>query len=283
MVHDSVIISFSIYFLLGLFPLALDIPYTKALPKGIGWIKKTTQTNVGSISVSAAIAGSSNGQRVVFIHGSPGEAGVWAGFLANVPKGFEFVAVDRPGFGRSITSEPTNSLQSQAQALRPFLYTADNRPVLVVGHSFGGCIAATLAALYPDRVAGMLQVAGLLNPYGQETRLVQYVVYLPPFRWTFKQYLFNSNAERMDLGDELKWLEPKLAHIKIPVTIFHAKNDRSVAFHNVSYMKKRLGSKDITLKIYSGDDHFLPWSQEPDIRTAIKRLSSKVHPKLEQP
>lgn len=54
----------------------------------------------GGIELSYLRSGDPNGQRVIFVHGTPGDAGGnWVEMLRSVPEGFEFIAVDRPGFG----------------------------------------------------------------------------------------------------------------------------------------------------------------------------------------
>ncbi|MCF6241854.1 MAG: alpha/beta fold hydrolase, partial [Bacteroidales bacterium] len=125
--------------------------------------------------LSYLAAGGATAQRVIFIHGTPGSATSWLDFLSDVPGGFEFIAVDRPGFGQSCPDQATVSLDAQAAALRPLLVRRNGRWPLVVGHSFGATIAAKLAAKYPSQVGGLILVAGAMNPELEKIHLLQHI------------------------------------------------------------------------------------------------------------
>ena len=68
-------------------------------------------------------AGDPTGRRVIFVHGTPGSAYAFTDYLVNVPSGFEFISVDRPGFGKSGPDGAVVSLRMQALALRPLVET----------------------------------------------------------------------------------------------------------------------------------------------------------------
>ena len=57
--------------------------------------------------VSYLQAGDPDGRRVVFVHGTPGNARGWADYLLGAPEGQSFIALDRPGYG---SSEPELSM-----------------------------------------------------------------------------------------------------------------------------------------------------------------------------
>lgn len=69
--------------------------------------------------------------------------------------GFAAVAVDLPGFGAS--AEPSEAWGSAeyAEAVAPLLAEMGAAPV-ILGHSFGGRVAAHLAASHPDRVGALV-------------------------------------------------------------------------------------------------------------------------------
>jgi pimeloyl-ACP methyl ester carboxylesterase len=72
-----------------------------------------------------------------------------------VLQGLDALAVDLPGFGASPPPPSAWGGSEYARALEPVLDDMAT-PVVVIGHSFGGRVAAHLAAAWPDRVAGLV-------------------------------------------------------------------------------------------------------------------------------
>lgn len=104
---------------------------------------------------------------MVFIHGAAGNAldlhGAFAGALAGRGR---MVFVDRPGAGYSRRSRRTAiSPQAQARTIADLIDRLNIGPAVIVGHSFGGAVAAALAVQDPDKVAGVVFVAPATHPW----------------------------------------------------------------------------------------------------------------------
>ena len=76
-----------------------------------------------------------------------------------VLEGVEAIAVDLPGFGAAPAPPEGWSTAEYADWVAPVLDELAPRPV-VLGHSFGGRVAAQLAARHPDRI-GALVLSGV--------------------------------------------------------------------------------------------------------------------------
>jgi pimeloyl-ACP methyl ester carboxylesterase len=72
---------------------------------------------------------------------------------------YRVIAVDLPGFGLSDKPDLPYDLASYRHRLGDFLGRWTRGPVVVVGHSMGGEIAAALALDHPDRVAAVVLIA----------------------------------------------------------------------------------------------------------------------------
>jgi pimeloyl-ACP methyl ester carboxylesterase len=229
---------------------------------------------VGDISLSYLRAGEPDGQRVIFLHGTPGDAGAnWVPMLRAVPEGYEFIAIDRPGFGHTKPHKAVTSLDDQAAVLEPLLVVRGGKGTILVGHSLGGPIIAAAAANYPKSVGGIVIAAGALDPDLEDVWFIQRVGTIPPFSWLLDKSLRNSNRELIALEDELRLLQPKLAGITQPVMIVHGTKDELVPYANVAFMQREFtGTQHMKVTKLEGMDHFLQWKKAVEIFDAVKAI-----------
>lgn len=241
--------------------------------------RETLQVDVaGGIKLSYLRSGDPDGQRVIFIHGTPGDAGGnWYNMLKNVPDGFEFIAVDRPGFGFSRPKKQVVELDAQAAALAPLFVTRSGKKTILAGHSLGGPIVAAAAANYPDAVGGILVLAGALDPDLEDVLFIQYVGNVPPISWLLPKVMRHSNRELIALEDELRLLQPKLAGIEQPVTIIHGTEDELVPYANVPFMQRTMtGTRKLDIVKIDGMNHFLQWRQQGIVMNAVLDMARSM-------
>lgn len=99
-------------------------------------------------------------ETVLLLHGQPGSGRDWQRVVALLPPGSRTIALDRPGWdGRSAAA----GLEVNGRAALAALDSSDLHSVTVVGHSFGGAVAAWLAAHHPERVARLVLAAPAAN------------------------------------------------------------------------------------------------------------------------
>ncbi len=228
--------------------------------------------------VSYLKAGDPTGRRVIFVHGTPGSADGWEEFLTDVPSGFEFVAVDRPGFGESAPRKAVVDLSAQAQALKPLLVERDGKWPILIGHSLGGPVVAQVAADMPDQVDSLVIAAGSLDPNLEKVHFMQPVGEWWPVRQLLPRAIRNANQELMALKVELEELQPKLKTIDHPIIIIHGTVDNLVPYDNVAYMERHFdGNENLSIVTLEGQNHFLPWNSKTEIDAAIQKLSEAAH------
>lgn len=235
-----------------------DVPDTPALRR------MSLPSETGPLNYLAG--GPRDGRRVVFLHGSPGVAEEWAGFLAQGPAGQYRIAVDRPGFGESIEQEPVLSLEEQADAIAPLLGEGS----VVVGYSYGGPVAMRLAVDYPGKVHSLVLVGSAGDPEQEDTHPLQLLAATPYFSLLLPVELANANAELLALRPELEKLAGDLARIEAPVTIVQGLRDTLVPPENAVFISARLSpAMRARVLLVEDGDHFLPWTHRDLIEDAI--------------
>lgn len=214
--------------------------------------------------------------RIIYIHGTPGNAYAWADFLvepvADAAGPFESIAIDRPGFGHS-GRKAVVSFKDQADAIVPLLVEREGQWPILVGHSLGGPIIARLAAEHPDKVRALIIVGGSLDPALENASLLQRTAQTSLVRFFMPLALDNSLQELKAARIQTEELAPTLAAIRCPVIIIHGTKDKLVPYANVAYMQRTL-TNAASIHIISLDKkgHFSPWEDQDVIRHAIETL-----------
>lgn len=100
------------------------------------------------------------GEPLVFLHGG----GIVEGFdcLEPLASRFRMISPLRPGYGQTELDPPLNGRNEVAENVRDVLDALGLERTVLVGHSLGGWLAATLTAHFPERVTELV----LASPYG---------------------------------------------------------------------------------------------------------------------
>ncbi|WP_018235577.1 alpha/beta fold hydrolase [Ensifer sp. BR816] len=104
---------------------------------------------------------------VVFIHGAGGNLlDQLHAFLPALDGRAEMLFVDRPGHGYSERGGPANARpDGQADAIVRLMEKRGISRAVIVGHSFGAAIAASIALHHPERTAGVVLLAPATHPW----------------------------------------------------------------------------------------------------------------------
>ena len=223
--------------------------------------------------VSMLSRGPADARRVIFVHGTPGSALAFEHYVARPPAGVEAIAVDRPGFGDTRPGDAVASLKAQAAAIAPLLVERQGKWPILVGHSLGGPIVAQVAADNPGKVGGLLILAGSFDPELENILTIQRIGEWRLIAGMIPSSLRNANRELIGLKPELAALAPRLAGVRCRVSVVHGTADTNVPYSNAAFLKAHLtGTAGFDLLTLPGVNHFIPWSHEPQIRTALDAL-----------
>jgi pimeloyl-ACP methyl ester carboxylesterase len=223
--------------------------------------------------LSYLISGDATKPRVIFIHGSPGLASMYASYLRELGGEAEVIAVDRLGFGESAQSGVVVSFEEQAAAIAPLLVERGGVKPIIVGHSLGGPIAARLAADHPDEIGGLVIVAGGLNPELEEPRWYNEIA-----RWRIvepflAESLRVSNQEMWACREQVEQLDPLLERIKCPVVVIHGTDDALVPFESVEHSVRRFSNNPyLFVMVLIGESHKITKLRREEVRETVEEL-----------
>lgn len=140
---------------------------------------------------------------LVFIHGASGNLLDPAGaFLKPLTGRAELLFVDRPGHGYSERGGPENAFPAgQADAIVKAMDHYGIGKAIIISHSFGGSIAASLALRHPERVSGLVFLAPATHPWPGGVDWYYRVASTPGIGWLFTRLIsLPAGLQRMEGG-----------------------------------------------------------------------------------
>ncbi len=223
-------------------------------------------------------AGNPNGRPVLFLHGSPG---LWTNFYdvivsPDFPGNVQAILPDRPGFGKT-RGDAIADLRLEASMLVELLtVNTSGKKAIVVGHSYGGPLAARLIMDYPDKFAGMILLASSIDPDLEFLYWYNHFVEWPFVKWMIPDPLLQSNREILPLKNELQKMLPLWSGIDAKCLVIHGTSDRLVDISNVDFAEKMIYKDLLREIILEGEDHFLPWRHPDLIADSISEMTEEL-------
>lgn len=97
-------------------------------------------------------------KNLVFLHGWGLSSKIFEPIIYRLKNDFEVYSLDLPGFGSSPINKPM-ILKDYAEMVFDFLKKNKIEKPTIIGHSFGGAVAAKLAILHPESISKLILVA----------------------------------------------------------------------------------------------------------------------------
>lgn len=222
-------------------------------------------------AVDSTAAPAKPGPVLLFVHGSPGDWKAWSYFLQSPAlAGYASrLAVDRPGFGGSDPGQVVPDLRQQAALLTALIPAG--KKAIVIGHSLGGPIAAWMALDAPDRVCGVVSIAGSLSSVYEAPRWYNLLADSPLVRWAVPAEMVWSNHEMMSLSTELAKLEAALGGLQVPLTVMQGGKDSLVDPRTADEVEKHAPKGWTTIQRLPLETHFVLWEKPQLVIDAIRQ------------
>ncbi|WP_419908716.1 alpha/beta fold hydrolase [Hoeflea sp.] len=215
---------------------------------------------------------------IVFLHGASGNLrDQVSAFRDSLEGRAELLFVDRPGHGWSERGGPDNAYpDGQARAIAELMDRKGISQALIVGHSFGGVIAANMALEQRHKVCGLLFLATASHPWPGGIDL-HYHVSTAPVVGRLATWLLAMPAGLMRIDMAARCVfspntypadylaRSGTALILRPWTFRYNAHDVSNLYDHVVEVSPRYVEIDIPTVIITGDNDFVV---SPDIHSA---------------
>ncbi len=235
----------------------------------------TVNEKINGHNMHYAKTGADSLPTIYFIHGTPGSWDAFAGYLEDneLLQHFRLISIDRPGFGYSDFGNARN-LQQQSELVSPLFYQlANGKPAYIAGHSLGGPMIIKLAADNPTVFSSLVILAGSVDPAEEKSEKWRPFLFKTPLNWLVPGAMRPSNEELWYLKKDLVYLKDDFKKVTCPVFILHGNKDVLVPVHNAEYAKKMLiNAASVTVTIFPGENHFIPWSKFKEIKEVLLHL-----------
>ena len=217
---------------------------------------------------------------IVFIHGTPATAAIFAEQFRHPFPRANIIALDRPGFGTSGPPPRRPDLEDQARAVGALLSANNHQRTILVGHSYGGPVALLAALIYTNQVAGVVLIGGSVDPAQEHVYVIQRIADWPVVSWLLPHALRQCNRELLTLRGDLVRLQPQIAGLSAPVVMLHGTKDRLVPVENVAYLQAQLAAAGKTNLfeplVFADYNHFIPWEHPDAVEAALRKLADRL-------
>ncbi len=132
-------------------------------------------TRVDGVRLHYQEAGDEDAPPIILIHGFISSNLIWSHILLPLANaGFRVIAPDLPGYGYSDKPrEARYTIDEQARVVTRLMDKLGIQTATIVGASYGGAIAATLALDYPERVEKLVLVGAVSNDEAKKKLLLR--------------------------------------------------------------------------------------------------------------
>jgi len=216
------------------------------------------------------------GKPLLILHGWGSNSDRWQKVAELLSVQFQVIIPDLPGFGKSQALETAWSLDNYVDWVNEFSQKIPDlqNEFYVLGHSFGGAVAAKFAIKYNQKVLKLFLVSAacirtrttlkrLLYGLSKVIKLFSFMPLYPQFRKAFYKFVIRR-SDYLQVSESMKEtylktisedLSYKLFFIKVPTVIIFGDKDTSTPVEQAHFIKEKVANSNLT--VIAGADHTL--------------------------
>ena len=218
--------------------------------------------------------------RIIAVPGTPSQPHMFSRFLRLAPQDLDVMAINRAGYGGPFYGPgrraPVPSFEDQISALAPMI-EADERPVIILGVSYGGALSLKAAIDFPDQIRGAMTVAALVTEPRAWVRAILPAGDWPLIRTVLPGYLGNARAEIAGRRSQIADVFGQLKNFDRPVTIMHGNVDWLVAQKDASVLRGYFADDaDVYHCHINGGTHYLELLNARTVYAQLRGLIARA-------
>ncbi len=214
-----------------------------------------------------------SGEKMIFLHGLGGTTRAWKRLMEHMPEDLDIYLIDLLGHGESDAPEIDYTVSAQFQVLREFISLNNNGDSYIVGHSYGGWVAAyyatqpyTCKGLVLEDIAGLKDEHDEVRASGQAEAMVDKAMRTAMGEGN-KEYVIKGILSAFYTETEEQLTTQSLSKIKSRALIIWGAQD---SVFPVKYGKALQGKiKDASLVVIENADHDVNYEQPEAVARAI--------------
>lgn len=233
--------------------------------------------NVESVPYSIRIVSSpvdkDKSVAIFFIHGAPGSSNNYYKYLQDslLLSKANLYSVDRPGYGYSNFGKAEKSIKKQSEVIAQVIDSLPESEMIVLGHSYGGPIAAYSSLLSP-KVKGIIMLAPAIDPNHEKIFWVSYIAKWKLTKWMIPGAMGVAGDEKFSHVEALKEISEDWQNVAVPVLHVHGTKDILVPFENLEFSKRNFNPSIIDTIVIDKGNHFIPWKNYDLVKTEILKM-----------
>lgn len=240
---------------------------------------------VDGLRVHYQDSGPADAPVLLLLHGFGSSMQTWDAWTAKLEQEFRVIRPDLPGFG--LTGAVPSKDYSEAHDVMTLQRFVDQLGVTdfsIVGHSFGGKIAWSMAANQPDRVKALVLMApdGFAPEALWGTKPYEVPVTMGLMKYSLPEYFIRQFLEAAFYDPQ--WLTPNLvdryhAMLRAP-GVRSAILDRAEQTVYTNPVPRLKNIKAPTLLLWGANDAMIPSSNAASYSSVLRQSQTVVLPKL---
>ncbi len=213
---------------------------------------------------------------LVFIHGAPGSATAFTDYLYDslLQKLYSIIVVDRIGYGYSSYGNYL-PLAKQGIWLKKLLQKEKLESVFLIGHSFGGSIAARTAVISDSIIKGTILIAPALDPKNEKYVPGGKLAYWAASKWMFSKAWQISAFEKYHHAEDLRKIENDWKKLKTPLLQIHGTKDNLVPYINLRFAQSHFDSSIFSTYTMPNEGHLIPFTKKAQLISIIIKFTKK--------
>jgi uncharacterized protein len=220
---------------------------------------------------------------IMIIHGAPGSSSGYLDYIENhsLRNQYSILIVDRLGYGHSEYGKVA-SIENQSKIIIDLISTLkqENQNVYIMGHSYGGTIAGTIATYNPTFLTATIMLAPALDPKQEK-----YFWYSRLGKWKATRALGSGALkvaadEKYSHAEQLATYLNKWALISKPIYHIHGDADKVVPFGNIQFSKEHINKNVLHTYEWKGMNHFFPFSDKEQLIILIDKYIESIEGRL---